>query len=230
MLLFVIIHTIIWLISLLFDRKGRMMQWACRFWSSSLFVAVPGWRLSVEGMENVDPKERYVVTINHRSMLDIPVMFNLKMMFKWVSKWEVYRIPVFGWVLWERGDIAIKRGTAASTKEMMDRGKSFLNDGISVNIFPEGTRSKDGEVHRYKDGAFYLAHDAAAPILPCVMDGTDRLFDGWKIARCTVRVKILPPITADEVVATEPKQMAKRVQALTAEALEEIKKLNNGAE
>ena len=75
--LFVIVHTIIWLYSLLFDRKGRAMQWACRFWSSSLFVAVPGWKLKVEGAENLDPQRPCVVVINHRSMLDIPVMFKI---------------------------------------------------------------------------------------------------------------------------------------------------------
>ena len=221
--LFVIVHTLIWLYSLLFDRKGRVMQWACRFWSSSLFVAVPGWKLKVEGAENLDPQRPCVVVINHRSMLDIPVMFNLNYLFKWVSKREVYKIPVFGWVLWERGDIAINRGNAASTKEMMEKGKAFLANGISVNMFPEGTRSKDGEIHRYKDGAFYLAHDAGVQILPCVMDGPDRLFDGWKIARCTVRLRLLPPISAEEVVASEPKELSERVQAMSAEALAEIK-------
>lgn len=221
--LFVIVHTLIWLYSLLFDRKGRAMQWACRFWSSSLFVAVPGWKLKVEGAENLDPQRPCVVVINHRSMLDIPVMFNLNYLFKWVSKREVYKIPVFGWVLWERGDIAINRGNAASTKEMMEKGKAFLANGISVNMFPEGTRSKDGEIHRYKDGAFYLAHDAGVQILPCVMDGTDRLFDGWKLARCTVRLRLLPPIPAEEVVASEPKELSKRVQAMATDALAEIK-------
>ncbi len=222
-ILFVIVHTLIWLYCQLFDRNGRLMQWACRFWSSSLFVAVPGWKLRVEGAENLDPKRAYVVVINHRSMLDIPVMLNLNYMFKWVSKREVYKIPVFGWVLWERGDIAINRGNAASTMEMMEKGRVFLANGISVNMFPEGTRSKDGEIHRYKDGAFYLAHDAGVSILPCVMDGTDRLFDGWKIARCTVRLRILPPIPAEEVVATEPKVMSKQVQAMAVEVLEQMR-------
>ena len=106
---------------------------------------------------------------------------------------------------------------------MMEKGKAFLANGISVNMFPEGTRSKDGEIHRYKDGAFYLAHDAGVQILPCVMDGTDRLFDGWKIARCTVRLRLLPPIPAEEVVASEPKELSKRVQAMAVEALAEIK-------
>lgn len=222
-ILFVVAHTLLWLVSFLFDHDGRAMQWACRFWSRSLFVAVPGWKLEVEGVENIDPKERYVVTINHRSMLDIPVMFTLPVMFKWVSKREVYRIPFIGWILWERGDIAIRRGNTSSTIEMMERGKKFLAKGISVNMFPEGTRSRDGEIHRYKDGAFYLAHDAAAPILPCVMDGTDRLFDGWKIARCTIKLRILPPISAEEVAATEPKQMSKRVQAMATEVLADIR-------
>ncbi|MBO5902830.1 MAG: 1-acyl-sn-glycerol-3-phosphate acyltransferase [Tidjanibacter sp.] len=216
-------HTLIWLYSLLFDREGRAMQWAGRFWSSSLFVAVPGWKLKIEGAENLDPQQPYVVVINHRSMLDIPVMFNIPYMFKWVSKREVYRIPVFGWVLWERGDIAINRGNATSTKEMMEKGKAYLAKGVSVNMFPEGTRSKDGEIHRYKDGAFYLAHDAGVAILPCVMDGTDRLFDGWKIARCTVRLRVLPPIPAEEVVVSEPKVLSKRVQAMAVEAMAEIK-------
>ncbi len=200
------------------------MQWAGSFWSASLFKCVPGWSLRVSGRENIERGKSYVIVTNHRSMLDIPVIFTLReLWFKWVSKREVYKIPVFGWVLWERSDIAISRGNSASTKEMMERGCGLLSRGVSVSIFPEGTRSRDGEIHRYKDGAFYMAHEAGVGILPCVMDGTDRLFDGWKIARCRVRLVVLPPISAEEVAATEPKEMAKRVQALASEALKKLR-------
>ncbi len=222
--IFVVCHTLLWLLSFLGDQDGRMMQWAGSFWSGSLFKCVPGWSMSVSGRENIKRGESYVIVTNHRSMLDIPAIFTLReLWFKWVSKREVYKIPVFGWVLWQRNDIAIARGNSASTKEMMQRGCNLLSRGLSVSVFPEGTRSHDGEIHRYKDGAFYMAHDAGVSILPCVMDGTDRLFDGWKIARCKVRLRVLPPIPANEVVATEPKEMAKRVQAIATEALREMK-------
>ncbi|MBQ5710370.1 MAG: 1-acylglycerol-3-phosphate O-acyltransferase [Alistipes sp.] len=180
----------------------------------------------VIGGENIDPKQPYVIVINHTSMMDIMSIYPLPLVFKWVSKREVYRIPMVGRLLFMHGDIVINR---ASTKEAMQlvhtRGMEWLKKGASVSIFPEGTRSKDGEIHNFKAGAFILAKDAEVPILPVVLAGTNnmvrnRIFMNWKNR---IRIKVLPPVTKEEVVARPIKEVMTEVRESMVEALAELR-------
>ena len=180
----------------------------------------------VIGGENIDPKQAYVIVINHTSMMDIMSLYPLPLVFKWVSKREVYRIPMVGRLLFMHGDIVINR---ASTKEAMQlvhtRGMEWLKKGASVSIFPEGTRSKDGEIHNFKAGAFILAKDAEVPILPVVLDGTNnmvrnRIFMNWKNR---IRIKVLPPVSKEEVVARPIKEVMAEVRESMVEALAELR-------
>ena len=185
--------------------------------------------LRVEGLENVDRKARYVIVLNHQAMVDIGALYNVPLNFRWVSKREVFRIPFFGQYLWVHGDICIDRGHAAEAMEqLLNSGKLWLSRGVSVAIFPEGTRSKDGEIHRFKAGAFTLAKEAGVPILPVVLDGTkgvigrNRLFN-W---RNRVTVKVLPPVPAAEVTATETHALMNEVRDRMAAALAEVRSRN----
>ena len=180
----------------------------------------------VIGGENIDRKQPYVIVINHTSMMDIMSIYPLPLVFKWVSKREVYRIPMVGRLLFMHGDIVINR---ASTKEAMQlvhtRGMEWLNKGASVSIFPEGTRSKDGEIHNFKAGAFILAKDAEVPILPVVVAGTNnmvrnRIFMNWKNR---IRIKVLPPVSKEEVVARPIKEVMAEVRESMVEALAELR-------
>jgi 1-acyl-sn-glycerol-3-phosphate acyltransferase len=180
----------------------------------------------VIGGENIDPKQPYVIVINHTSMMDIMSIYPLPLVFKWVSKREVYRIPMVGRLLFMHGDIVINR---ASTKEAMQlvhtRGMEWLKKGASVSIFPEGTRSKDGEIHNFKAGAFILAKDAEVPILPVVLAGTNnmvrnRIFMNWKNR---IRIKVLPPVSKEEVVARPIKEVMAEVRESMVEALAELR-------
>ena len=114
-------------------------------------------------------------------MLDIPLMYVLPTTFKWVSKKEVQKMPVFGWVLWMHGDIPVERGSRGSAKQMLERCRQRLSRGTSVIVFPEGTRTKTGEIGRFKDGAFLVAKHAGVGIQPVVIDGTWSLNDGWRL-------------------------------------------------
>jgi 1-acyl-sn-glycerol-3-phosphate acyltransferase len=180
----------------------------------------------VIGVENIDRKQAYVIVINHVSMMDIMSIYPLPLVFKWVSKREVYRIPMVGRLLFMHGDIVINR---ASTKEAMQlvhtRGMEWLKKGASVSIFPEGTRSKDGEIHNFKAGAFILAKDAEVPILPVVLAGTNnmvrnRIFMNWKNR---IRIKVLPPVSKEEVVARPIKEVMAEVRESMVEALAELR-------
>ena len=212
-----------------FDKKRFVVHKLSKWLTDSFFGFGLVMKRKVEGLENLDPKGTYVMVLNHNSMVDILSIYNLPLVFKWVSKREVYRIPIVGRLLLAHGDIVINR---ASTKEAMQlvhtRGKQWLAKGASVAIFPEGTRSKDGEIHNFKAGAFILAKDAGVPILPIVLDGTDRVvrkgfFMNWSNR---ITIKILPPVSKQDVVERPIKEVMAEVHDSMVNALAEIRKNN----
>lgn len=179
----------------------------------------------VVGIENIDPKERYVITLNHNSMVDILCLYKIPLVFKWVSKREVYRIPVVGRLLLMHGDIVINRASAKEAMQLVhDKGKEWLAKGASISIFPEGTRSKDGEIHNFKAGAFILAKDAGVPILPIVLDGTTTLTKhGLVNFRNKITIRVLPPIPAKEVEERPIKEIMAEVHDSMVATLAEIR-------
>lgn len=213
-----------------FDKKRFVVHKLSKWITDSFFGFGLVMKRKVEGIENLDPKGTYVMVLNHNSMVDILSIYNLPLVFKWVSKREVYRIPIVGRLLLAHGDIVINR---ASTKEAMQlvhtRGKQWLAKGASVAIFPEGTRSKDSEIHNFKAGAFILAKDAEVPILPIVLDGTDRVvrkgfFMNWSNR---ITIKILPPVSKQDVVERPIKEVMAEVHDNMVNALAEIRKTKN---
>ena len=210
-----------------FDKPRRVVhelsRWLCYSWWYAPFT----WKRNISGLENVDKKKPYVIVINHSSMVDIISLYFVPLNFRWVSKQEVFRMPYIGPMLWMHGDIAIKRGRATeSMKKVVNDGKMWLGRGVSVAIFPEGTRSKDGEIQRFKGGAFALAKEAGVEILPVVLDGTTKIFKPksfWFNWKHTLTIKVLPPISAEKIVATDTSEMAKEVQEMMTKALAEIR-------
>ena len=212
------------LLSLPFDKERRAVLACSRVVARMVYHFSPLWRVEVEGAESVPEGEAMVVTCNHQSFFDIPLLFFLPIWrFKFVSKVEVRNIPAIGWMLGLRGDIVIRRGTTSAATTLHSEGSAHLQAGTSVVIFPEGTRTKDGEVHRFKEGAFRLAKDNGVGVLPCVLEGTPRLFTKRGLQSRTLRLRVLEPISSVAVAATEPKVMAARVEEMTRQALAEIR-------
>lgn len=210
-----------------FDRKRVVVHTLSKWITDTIFGLPPFMKREVIGIENIDPKKAYVMTLNHNSMADIITIYNLPLVFKWVSKKEVYHIPIVGRLLYAHGDIVINRASAKEAMQLVhERGKEWLAKGASVAIFPEGTRSKDGEIHNFKAGAFLLAKDAGAPILPIVLNNTNKMMrKGWLMNwRNHITIKILPPISAEEVAERTVKEVMADVHSSMTEALAEIRK------
>jgi 1-acyl-sn-glycerol-3-phosphate acyltransferase len=179
-----------------FDRNrvvaGRLLR-LCGAFVSRTF---PFWRIRIEG--RWPDRGAYVVVANHQSFLDIFLLSNIPHEMKWVAKRELFRIPWVGWSFYLSGDIPIDRGDAASASKALARAKRYLQRGMSVMIFPEGTRSRDGRLLPFKVGAFRLAIDAGVPVLPIAVSGTGQGMpkgSPWvRPSRLTVR--ILDPVPA----------------------------------
>lgn len=210
-----------------FDRARRTVHELSRILVRIFFAIPPLWRQRVIGGEHIDRRQRYVIVINHRTVIDIPTLYYLPLNFRWVSKREVYKVPFFGQFLFLHGDICINRGRATEAMEQLLReGKLWLSRGASVAIFPEGTRSKDGEIHRFKAGAFMLAREAGVSILPVVTEGTNTLIrrNGLFDWGNRITIKVLPPVPAERVAGEDPHVLMQEVHDRMCAALEEIRR------
>ena len=209
-----------------FDRARRVVHFLSRVLVRIFFAVPPFWRQRIEGLGRIDRRRPYVIVVNHNTVIDIPALYYLPLNFRWVSKREVYKVPFFGQFLFLHGDICIDRGRAAEAMEQLLReGRMWIARGASVAVFPEGTRSKDGEIHRFKAGAFTLAKEAGAEILPVVLDGTKTLIKknlafNWG-NRITVRV--LPPVPAERVAVLETHELMQEVHERMCTALGEVR-------
>ena len=210
-----------------FDKQRKVVHELSRALVYMFVMVPPLWRRRVEGLEHIEKDKPYVIVINHQSMVDIMMLYLVPMIFRWVSKREAYRIPFIGRFLLLHGDITIdrKQGSKAMRK-VMEKGQMWLGRGVSVSMFPEGTRSKDGEIHRFKAGAFALAKEAGVGILPVVMDGSTTMFKPSMMVnwRNEFVIRVLPSVTAEEVAQTDQSELMEQVRERMVDALAEIRK------
>ncbi len=165
------LYLLIWLLAAPWDRDRTVAHYFCAVWAGMYIAVNPAWKLTIEHKERIDRKKTYVFISNHQSLLDIPILMQLYLHFRWVSKIEFLKVPVLGWVIRMNRYIPVKRGDKESADRMYAACKKTLQDGISVYMFPEGTRTEDGHLGAFKDGAFILAKENQVPLQPVVLDG-----------------------------------------------------------
>lgn len=152
-------------------KNGKAPRAVQVFWSRSVlwFLLIP---IKVTGQENVDPKQSYVFVANHQSFLDVFAVYGwLPNNFKWLMKKEIRKVPFVGTACAVAGHIFVDRSNPRAALQSMDHIKKELVDGISTVIFPEGTRTKTGEMGRFKQGAFKIAMDMGLPVVPLSLGG-----------------------------------------------------------
>ena len=152
-------------------KNGKAPRAVQVFWSRSVLwlLLIP---IKVTGRENVNPKQSYVFVANHQSFLDVFAVYGwLPNNFKWLMKKEIRKVPFVGTACAVAGHIFVDRSNPRAALQSMDHIKKELVDGISTVIFPEGTRTKTGEMGRFKQGAFKIAMDMGLPVVPLSLNG-----------------------------------------------------------
>ncbi|HEV8456314.1 MAG TPA: lysophospholipid acyltransferase family protein [Gemmatimonadales bacterium] len=195
------------LFTLPFDRPGYVAGYLFRRIGPVMASLNPLWRFRYSGRMPADPRRPFVVVSNHESFADILLISHLPWEMKWLSKAELFRIPIMGWMMWLAGDIPVKRGFGPSAAEAIERCRRVLSRRVSVMIFPEGTRSRTAELLPFKDGAFRLAIEAGVPILPLAVSGTRTALPkhDWRFGRSVAEVQVLEPVeTAGLTLADVP--------------------------
>jgi 1-acyl-sn-glycerol-3-phosphate acyltransferase len=215
---------LIWAATVLVDRRLVLLHRFTCFWASLYTWLNPAWPVRIEGREKIDPRTAYVMVANHQSLLDILVLFRLFTHYKWVSKIENFRVPCVGWNMSLNRYIKLRRGDRESIAAMMRAAARALAEGNSIMMFPEGTRSPDGHLKAFKPGAFALALEAHAPILPIVLEGTARALPkrGFVLqGRHPIRIRVLDEIPYARFAGTTAEALTEKMRAFFAAELGE---------
>ncbi len=203
-----------------FDRGRYITGRIFRKIGPAMATLNPLWRFRYSGTMPRDPRRPYVVVSNHESFADILLISHLPWEMKWLSKAELFRIPIMGWNMWLAGDIPVRRGFGPSALEAMARCRQALDNRVSVMIFPEGTRSKTSELLPFKDGAFRLAIEAGVPILPLAVSGTATALrkHDWRFGRSDAEVRVLGPVETAGLTLRDIPELKARVRQTIVEA------------
>jgi 1-acyl-sn-glycerol-3-phosphate acyltransferase len=208
---------VLWLVTLPFDRN-LVAQHLFTCWWATLYIWMhPGWRLRIEGREKLPWKSAAILVANHQSQVDALVAFALFRPFKPVSKSAVRWIPIFGWNMMMNRYVTLSRGERKSVAQMVEDCRYWLRRGMPVMVYPEGTRSPDGEIKEFKNGAFMLAVEENCPVYPIVIDGTgDALPKNSLLVglRADIRGRVLDPIAPDSPVLGGEEHARHRAGAL----------------
>ena len=177
-------------------RNAEFVHKVQQFWSRS-FYRLMFLPVTVEGLEHIQPGQSYVFVSNHQSMFDVWLIYGwLPVIFKWLMKAELRKVPFVGIACKAAGHIFVDRKNPKAAMESMENIKKQLKDGVCTVIFPEGTRTKDGQVGRFKRGAFQIALDLKLPIIPISLSGCYDVLPKGKpfVYRRPVRMYVGEPI------------------------------------
>jgi len=193
-------------------------------WSKRL-LEVARVQLETTGRQHIVPNESYVVMSNHQSHFDIPVVFQaLGIPVRMVAKKELFRIPIMGRAMRYSGFIEVDRSRHAKAIRSLAKARERLEqDRTSVWIAPEGTRSTDGNVGKFKRGGFHLAVDAGLRILPVAVDGSFRIHRAGSThvhKHQVVKVAIRPPIDAPAFGRSQSDELMQAVRSSILAGLE----------
>jgi 1-acyl-sn-glycerol-3-phosphate acyltransferase len=219
-----------WTLTVIFDKKRIIVHYLTCLWGSLYTWANPWWRVRITNRENFKKGKPYIIICNHQSMLDIVVLFRLMTYFRWISKTEIFRVPVVGWIMYMNNYIHLKRVAQKSIFRMMEISRKALLSGIPVLIFPEGTRSASGELQQFKDGAFVLAVDTKTDILPLIITEDSGALSGSGIfmkSLLSINVTVLKEIPYSSFKNYGVKETKKMLYSLMNKELRKLKISDN---
>jgi 1-acyl-sn-glycerol-3-phosphate acyltransferase len=207
------------LLSSFFDHDGRSQHQIARAWAKFiLYVSLSP--VEVVGLEKLDRAKPYVYAANHLSALDIPVIYaNLPVQFRIVATISIFRRPFVGWHLRRSGQIAIDMSTPRATFKSLHSGIEDLKQGLSVVIFPEGRRSRDGEIKPFFNGAFYMATKAQVDVVPLTIVGTYEMLpmNTFHIKPRRLKLIVGEPISTLGMTTHDLERLAEATKSVIAE-------------
>lgn len=228
---FYFIAVLLRLVTFPFDRRLRLLHLFTCFWASLYTWIMPSWRIKVEGRDKARKNATYIIVSNHQSQLDILVAFRLFFHYKWVSKIEIFKVPLIGWNMTLNRYVRLKRGDRESIEQMMKDCEDRLSEGSSVFFCPEGTRSADGVIKSFKMGAFQLAHKMKVPLLPIVISGTNKALPKYSMnfhGQQKILIKVFDEIPYESFKDKSVEETAEMVRQFMIKKLAEMDRYTLG--
>jgi 1-acyl-sn-glycerol-3-phosphate acyltransferase len=181
----------------------------------------PFWNFRVVDEVHPDPRRPYVFVANHQSNADPFLVAMVPWEMKWLSKKSIFDIPLLGWMMRVAGDVELDRGNKESARRAMTQMRARLDRKLSVIIFPQGTRSPDGTVGEFREGAFRLAIEAGVDVVPLAVAGTAESLPKGSLAftKTSATVTVLPPVSTRGLTVEDAPRLAQRVRAELARAI-----------
>jgi 1-acyl-sn-glycerol-3-phosphate acyltransferase len=195
------------------DARGRFAHGCARAWSF-LILRTTGVRVAVEGLERLTPGRTYVFVSNHQSIYDIPILFwLLRHQLRIIAKSSLGRFPFLGWHLRRTGHMLVDR-RRPDRAAIFGWASRLTANGLSLIVFPEGTRSQDGHVAKFKGGSFLLALEAGLPVVPLSVVGSRHVMRKGRLAVYPGRVKVVvhAPIDTTDLAGSDPRAFGARVR------------------
>ena len=212
-----VVYGTVSLIAAFFDKTGVIPIRIARGWGRFL-LAASGVKVRVEGLEHIDPNGSYIFVSNHLSYMDTPVVLShVPVQFRFLAKRGLFQIPLLGTHLGQAGHIPVPReDPRAAVKTMQLAAEAVVNKKISLLIFPEGRRSRDGRLRPFKEGAVYIAVKAGVPIVPMTLLGTREVlpFGSGVVLPGRVTLRVLPPIDTSTLTLKDRGRVTEEIRNL----------------
>lgn len=201
----VLVNIVLWTIIIgtsclivgLFEWRGRLIFKLAKLWSRIILLAA-GVKYTVRGLEHLDRRQTYIFASNHESAFDIPLAFAaIPHQLAPIAKIELRKIPLFGWAMIMARHIFVDRHNREKALNSMQKARASLQrNPRSILLFPEGTRSLDGQIHAFKKGGLVLGIELQMPVVPMAMCGTAAVITkhSWNLTPRPVELRLGAPI------------------------------------
>lgn len=208
-----------------FDPHGKQVYRINQFWTW-LVLRIGRISLTVRGLENIEAGHQYIFIVNHQSNIDIPVLVQslARFQLRWIAKKELLRVPLFGWAMWATKHVTVDRSDPFDAVKTLERAKDRIAAGISIVVFPEGTRTRDGRLLPFKKGGFLLAAQTGTEIVPVTIWGSANVLPagGWRLRPGTIEVFVDKPIATDGYRAGRLRGLTEQVREIITARLRSL--------
>jgi len=205
-----------------FDRNAKIANTISCGWGIIAIHMNPIWSLKVEGRKKIRWKEAYVYVVNHQSYFDIMVLYTILRPYKYLAKESLKKIPAIGLGMIFNQYIFVKRGDRKSRGEALRKCREWLKRGVSIAIFPEGTRSKNGQLQNFHSGAFRIAIEEGVPIVPVIIKGTRDILPRSSFllgGRANISLKVQDPVPTKDYSMDQVEELKQKIHAQMKEEI-----------
>jgi 1-acyl-sn-glycerol-3-phosphate acyltransferase len=222
-----LLHTMLWTIIgvtvMILDPTAHLYMYLARVGWAPQVLWLGGVELTVKGLENLERDRPHILVANHASQLDIPLLFAaLPIPIRFLAKRSLFYIPIFGWSLALARFVPVDRGSSRKARRSIDRAARRVRRGRSLVIFPEGTRSADGAIKKFKSGAFVMGVKSGVPILPLAIRGSFEVVPKSTLAVTPGPIELVigEPIPTDGLAMEDKEPLRKRTEAVVRQMFE----------